>query len=271
MILYNLGLGAKRTDLPLVYENNPNFQVLPTFGVVPTYFATQPWEWKDLLPNFDFRMLLHGEQYLEIKQFPIPTTATLESSTHLIEVIDKGNAAIVRRGNTTIDTATGKEIFYNESLIFIRNAGGFGGAKSPVADRGASMAANTLPSRTPDAVVEETTSPDLAALYRLMGDWNPLHIDPKFSAVGGFPDPILHGLASLGIVGKHVFQTYGAFRSIKVRFSGVVIPGQTIVTDMWREGERVVFRAKVRETGRVCISNAAVELRGEVEGREAKL
>lgn len=259
-ILYNLGIGAKRTDLNLVFEQSDNFEVLPTFGVVPTYFAKAPFDMKDILPNFDYRMLLHGEQYMEIKQFPIPTSGTLKTTTNLIEVVDKGNAAIVRRGNTTTDES-GKPVFYNENVAFIRNAGGFGGGRKP-ADRGAATAANNPPSRQPDKVIEEKTSDDLAALYRLMGDYNPLHIDPKSSKVGGFDIPILHGLATFGISGKHVYQAYGPFKNIKVRFTGTVLPGQTIATEMWKEGGKIVYQAKVKETGKPCISNAAVELMG---------
>lgn len=258
VILYNLGLGARRTDLPLVYEGSTEFQVLPTFGVIPTYFAKAPYSVKDIVPNFDQRQLLHGEQYLEIQQFPIPTEGTLKTSTHLIEVVDKGNAALVRRGNTTLDER-GKPLFYNESVSFIRGSGGFGGARKP-SDRGAATRTNDPPSRPPDMILEEKTSEEQAALYRLMGDRNPLHIDPKFSAVGGFKVPILHGLATFGITGKHVYQTYGPFKNIKVRFSGTVLPGETIVTEMWKEGERVVYRAKVKESGKTCISNAAAEM-----------
>ncbi|KAJ9613938.1 hypothetical protein H2200_002074 [Cladophialophora chaetospira] len=256
VILYNISLGAHRTDLDLVYENAQNFQALPTFGIVPTYGNS--FNVADIVPNYDQRMLLHGEQYLEIKQFPIPTSGTLKTESHLIEVVDKGNAALVRRGSTTTD-ASGKPVFYNENVAFIRGSGGFGGQKKP-SDRGAATAANTPPSRLPDKVVEEKTSDDLAALYRLMGDRNPLHLDPKFSAAGGFPVPILHGLATFGISGKHVFQAYGPFKNIKVRFSGTVLPGQTIVTEMWKEGGKIVYQAKVKETGKSCISNAAVEL-----------
>ena len=259
-ILYNLGIGAKRTDLNLVFEGADNFQVLPTFGVVPTYFSKAPFSMKDILPNFDPRMLLHGEQYLEIKHFPIPTSGTLKTTTNLIEVVDKGNAAVVRRGNTTTD-GSGKPVFYNESVSFIRGSGGFGGGRKP-SDRGAATAQNDPPSRSPDKVVEEKTSEDLAALYRLMGDYDPLHIDPAFSKVGGFDVPILHGLATFGISGKHVYQAYGPYKNIKVRFAGTVLPGQTIVTDMWKEGQKIVYRAKVKETGKPCISNAAVELMG---------
>ena len=258
VILYNLGVGAKRTDLSLVFEGDDNFQVLPTFGVVPTYFAKAPYQRKDIVPNFDQRKLLHGEQFLEIKKWPIPTSGTLEVETHLVEVVDKGNAALVRAGTSTKDSS-GEVVFYTESVSFIREAGGFGGARQP-SDRGAATAMNNPPSRSPDKVIEEKTSEDLAALYRLMGDWNPLHIDPKFSKVGGFDVPILHGLATFGISGKHVFQAYGPFKNIKVRFAGTVLPGQTIVTEMWKEGGKVIYRAKVKETGKACVSNAAVEL-----------
>lgn len=261
VILYNLSLGSRRSQLDLVYENSPNFQVLPTFGIVPTYHSTTPYDTKDIVPNYDKRMLLHGEQYLEIRQFPIPTSATLKTETRLLEVVDKGNAALVRRGSTSVDAGSGRPVFYNESVSFIRGAGGFGGQKTP-GDRGAATALNNPPSRRPDKIVEEKTSEDLAALYRLLGDRNPLHIDPKFSAAGGFKVPILHGLATFGITGKHVYQAYGPFKSIKVRFSGTVLPGETIVTEMWKEGGKVIYRAKVKESGKSCISNAAVELLG---------
>lgn len=258
VILYNLGIGAKRADMSLVYEGSPEFQALPTFGVIPTYFSKAPVAWKDILPNYDPRMLLHGEQYLELKQFPIPTSGTLRTETHVIEVIDKGNAALVRRGSNTID-ASGKPVFYSESLAFVRGSGGFGGPRTP-SNRGAVTSANVPPPRVADKVVEEKTTDEQAALYRLMGDRNPLHIDPIFSSAGGFNVPILHGLASFGISGKHIYQTYGPFKNIKVRFAGTVLPGETLMTEMWREGQKVIYRVKVKESGKVCINNAAVEL-----------
>jgi len=259
VILYNLGIGAKKDDFSLVYEGDPNFQVLPTFGVVPTYAAIAPYKMEDIVPNYDKRMLLHGEQFMEILQHPIPTTATLITTTSLVEVVDKGNAAIVRRGNTTTDAATGKPVFYNESASFIRGSGGFGGGRKP-SDRGAATAENKPPSRSPDFVQEEKTTEELAVLYRLSGDYNPLHVDPAFSAVGGFKTPILHGLAFFGISGKHVYQKYGPYRNIKVRFAGTVLPGQTLITEMWKESRKVIFQVRVKETGKLCISNAGVEL-----------
>jgi multifunctional beta-oxidation protein len=90
---------------------------------------------------------------------------------------------------------------------------------------------------------------------------SPLHVDPSFAKMGGFKVPILHGLCFFGIAGKAVYETFGAFKNIKVRFAGTVLPGQTLVTEMWKEGEkRIVFQTKVKETGKLAIGGAAVEL-----------
>ena len=213
----------------------------------------------ELVPNFNPMMLLHGEQYLEIRQYPIPTSATLVSYPKLIEVVDKGAAAVVKSAVTTKDKNTGKDVFYNEMTVFLRGSGGFGG-QSKGEDRGAATAANKIPSRAPDHVVEEKTTEEQAAIYRLSGDYNPLHIDPAFAKMGGFKAPILHGLGFFGIAGKAVFQKYGAFKNIKVRFAGSVIPGETLVTEMWKEGNKVIFQTKVKETGKLALASAAVEL-----------
>ncbi|ODH48235.1 hypothetical protein GX48_05633 [Paracoccidioides brasiliensis] len=261
VILYNISLGAKRTDLPFVYENDSNFQALPTFGVIPWFNTITPWNLDDLVANFSPMMLLHGEQYLEIRKYPIPTAAKTVSIPKLIDVIDKGNAAIVVVGYTTKDAKTGDDLFYNESTIFIRGSGGFGGSPKPTARRPKAATAAYKPlQRKPDTVVEEKTSEDQAVLYRLNGDYNPLHIDPEFSKIGGFKTPILHGLCSLGISGKHVFKTYGPFKSLKVRFAGVVLPGQTLKTEMWKENGAVVFQTTVVETGKLAIAGAGAEL-----------
>jgi multifunctional beta-oxidation protein len=261
VLLYNLSLGAKRRQLPLVYENDDNFQVLPTFGVIPFFNAVAPFSMDEIVPNFSPMMLLHGEQYLEIRKFPIPTSAKTVSYPKLVEVVDKGNAGIVVTGITTKDANTGEDLFYNESTVFIRGSGGFGGAKKG-ADRGNATIIYQPPKRAPDAVVEEKTSEDQAALYRLNGDRNPLHIDPEFSKVGGFKEPILHGLCFFGFSGKHIVQTFGLFKNIKVRFAGTVLPGQTLVTEMWKEGNKVIFQTKVKETGKLCIAGAGAELLG---------
>ncbi|KAH7120815.1 peroxisomal multifunctional enzyme type 2 [Dendryphion nanum] len=261
VILYNLGVGAKRTDLPLVFESHDNFQVLPTFGVIPPFNAVAPFSFGDVVPNFSPMMLLHGEQFLEIRKFPIPTEAKLVSYPSLIEVVDKGAAGVIVTGTTTKDANTGEDIFYNESTVFIRGSGNFGGPKKGT-DRGAATAVHKPPQRAPDAVVEEKTTEEQAAVYRLSGDRNPLHIDPEFSKVGGFDVPILHGLCFFGIAGKHVLQKFGPYKNIKVRFAGTVLPGQTLVTEMWKQNNLIIFQAKVKETGKLAISGAGAELLG---------
>ncbi|KAI0421052.1 hypothetical protein F5X98DRAFT_329943 [Xylaria grammica] len=258
-ILYNLGIGAKRTDLPYVFEGNENFQVLPTYGVIPQFDTNMPFTFDDVVPNFSPMMLLHGEQYLEVKKYPIPTATRTKNHAKLIEVVDKGSAAILKSGVTTVNAENGEELFYNESTVFLRGCGGFGGQKKP-ADRGAATAANVPPKRAADVVVESVTTPEQAAIYRLSGDYNPLHIDPSFAKLGGFKEPILHGLCFMGIAGKAVYESFGPYKNIKVRFAGSVFPGQTLVTEMWKEGSKVIFQAKVKETGKLAISGAAAEL-----------
>jgi len=259
VILYNLGVGAKKTDLDLVFEGSDDFQALPTFGVVPFFAAETPYSLDDVVPNFSPMMLLHGEQYLELLKYPIPTSGTLVSYPKLLEVVDKGNAAVVKSGTTTVLKATGEPIFYNEITVFIRGSGGFGGQRKPE-DRGASTAANTPPKRWPDVVVEEVTTKEQAVLYRLSGDFNPLHVDPSFAKMGGFKEPILHGLCFFGIAAKAVYREFGRVKNLKVRFAGTVVPGQTLVTEMWKEGGKVLFQVKVKETGKLAISGGAAEL-----------
>lgn len=198
-------MGAKASELDYVFEGSDNFQVLPTFGVIPPFTAESAFSYDAIVPNFNPMMLLHGEQYLEVKKTPVPTSGRLLSRSRLIEVVDKGNASIVKTGVSTVNAETNEEIFYNEMTVFIRGAGGFDGQKKP-ADRGPATAANKPPSRSPDYVNEEYVKPDQAALYRLSGDYNPLHVDPAFAKMGGFKQPILHGLCSFGIAGKAIFD-----------------------------------------------------------------
>lgn len=242
-----------------MYEGDDDFQVLPTFGVIPSFSAQTPYDISSLIPNFNPMMLLHGEQYLEIRRWPIPTETTLVSYPQLVDVVDKGKAGVVYTGTTLKDKNTGDDVYYSESTAFIRGAGGFNGPRN-VQDRGKATASYNPPSRKPDATVDETTSEDQAAIYRLSGDYNPLHIDPEFAAVGGFKVPILHGLCFFGIACKHVLKTYGRYKDVKVRFAGTVIPGQTLRTEMWKEGGMVVFQTKVVETGKLAIAGAGATL-----------
>lgn len=269
VLLYNLGVGAKADELQWVYENSDAFEPLPTFGVIPQFGTSSAYDFSSFVPNFNPTKLLHGEQYLRLLKGPLPTSGTLTNHVRLREVLDKGKAAMVTVHVETRDKATGEALVESQSTVVLRGSGGFGGKKNG-SDRGNATAANDPPKRKPDAIVEEKTTLEQAAVYRLSGDYNPLHIDPDFSGMGGFPKPILHGLCSFGVAGKHVLKTYGPYSDIKVRFAGTVIPGETLVTEMWKEGDKVIFVGKVKERDAVVLSSAAVTLVGGGEGK-AKL
>ncbi|TPX42713.1 hypothetical protein SeLEV6574_g05450 [Synchytrium endobioticum] len=264
VILYALGSGAKRFDLNFVYENAEEFVALPTYGVIPAFHAVMSSiDFGDFLPNYNPMMLLHGEQYLVLKK-PIPTSGTLKSNSRIIDIQDKGSGAAVVIGTTTTDES-GAVVVENEMTTFIRGMGGFAGGPQASPSRGNATAANNPPKRAPDAVVREKTSEEQAVLYRLSGDYNPLHVDPSMSKMGGFDVPILHGLCTLAYAGRHVLQKFcdnkpANFLAMKVRFASPVFPGETVETSMWKEGNKVIFQVKVVERNVVAISNAAVEL-----------
>jgi multifunctional beta-oxidation protein len=218
VMLYNLGVGAKADELHLTYENAEGFAVrstpprpcfkltsqpLPTFGVIPQFGSSSGLPFDSFVPNFSPMKLLHGEQYLKLNKGRFPTSATVQNSVKLVEVLDKGKTAAVTFKVITKDKSSGEQLCENQSTIILRGSGGFGGKKTGSGmsssfseqvlandlDRGPATAQNNPPSRKPDAVIEEKTTLEQAALYRLSGDYNPLHIDPQFSSVGGFPAP----------------------------------------------------------------------------------
>ena len=215
----------------------------------------------ELLPNFDIDRGVLGEHYLEILRYPIPTLALLKSSRKLLEVIDKGSAAIVRTGYETVDAKSDEPVFYNETTFFAGGAGGFNGQGDPGTSY--ALARIALPSRPPDKVITHRTSPEHAALYRLNGDREELHIDPAAARRHGFSHPLLHRHCTMSIAGLHIWKTYGALRSIKACLTSVVVPGDTLVIDMWKEGAAVLYRVSVAESRKVCINNGLVRLCAE--------
>jgi len=275
--LYALGIGAAENpldpkELSLVYEmSGEGFHTLPTFAVVPAMRIIYDQFKKGVKApglNYGFERLLHGEQYTEVKR-PLPPSAKLTHKVRIKDIYDKGKNAVVITAVTSTDEQ-GEEIAYNELTSVIRGAGGWGG------DRGPQGETNVAPERKPDAVVEEKTHPNQALLYRLSGDINPLHADPSFATTFGFERPILHGLCTFGFAARAVINSFSKgdpryFKSIKVRFAESVFPGETLVTEMWRDGDsKIVFRTKVKERDKVVLSNAAVELYAEIPKPKAK-
>jgi acyl dehydratase len=258
IILYHLGIGAgvPQTDPnELAYTYEKNLKVLPSFGVVPAFgsligLAAVPGL------QFNFAMLLHGEQDIELRT-AIPTQAKATTHSRVAEIYDKGKAGLVIVESDT-KAESGDSLFVNRFSIFLRGEGGFGGESGP-------KAGNQPPERAPDAVVESPTLPQQALLYRLLGDKNPLHADPEFSKLGGFETPILHGLCSYGIVCKAVVDNVlggdpTKLKRYQARFAGVVFPGETIVTSIWKEGERLLLQANTKERSSPVISNSAITL-----------
>src|SRR5688572_25791364 len=265
--LYALGVGAAKdptneNDLALVYEmSGKGMKVLPSFGVVPAINMVFTQAKNGITaPGLTFGLdrVLHGEQLTELKR-PLPTKGKLTTKAKVKDIFDKVKGAVVNTEFVTYDEH-GDELIRNELATFVRGAGGWGGERGPSAD------VNVPPDRAPDQVIEERTSENQALLYRLSGDWNPLHADPGMAKAFGFQKPILHGMCTFGVATRHVINGYAPdgdprfVKSIKVRFASTVLPGETIVTEMWKENDqRVVFRSKVKERGEVCISNAAIE------------
>jgi acyl dehydratase len=259
VILYHLGIGAgvPPTDSgELEYTYEKNLKVLPSYGVIPVFGALGGLGSTPGL-SFNFAMLLHGEQDIEVHQ-PIPTEATVTSSGRIAEIWDKGKAALVVLEVKTRDEAD-KPLFTNRFSLFLRGEGGFGGESGP-------KAGNEAPSRKPDGVITSPTLPQQALIYRLSGDKNPLHADPDFAKMGGFDKPIIHGLCSYGIVCKAIVDHVLGGDVTKVaryqaRFAGVGFPGETYLTSYWKEGDKILIQAKSKERDAIIISNAAITVR----------
>jgi acyl dehydratase len=259
VILYHLGIGAgigKATDpAELEYTYEHNLKVLPSFGVVPVFDALLNMNSIDGI-DVNFALVLHGEQDLVLHR-PIPVNGSIESEIRVAGLYDKGKAGLVV---LEAESSDGDGLrFTNRFSIFARGEGGFGGDSGP-------KPGNAAPERAPDAVVESATLAHQALIYRLSGDKNPLHVDPEFAAIAGFPTPILHGLCTYGAACKAVVDEMldGDVTRVaryQVRFSGIVFPGETIVTSMWDEGDRIVLTAATKERGDAVLSNAAVWLR----------
>jgi len=252
VMLYALGVGAGTGDLQFTYEKN--LKVLPTFAVIPAFPSLG-----GLVGALKINpvMILHGEQRIELAG-PIPTKGRLLTTPSIRAIYDKGSGALVVLDAETTDES-GKRLFLNTFGIFVRGEGGFGG------DRGPSGPKNVPPEREPDHVVEMTTLPQQALIYRLSGDYNPLHADPDFAKMAGFDRPILHGLCTFGHVGRALLAACcdndpARLKDFEARFSGVVFPGDTIVTSIWREGSnRLLVQAKTQR-GDVVLSSAAATL-----------
>lgn len=241
VLLYHLALGAggDPTDAgELRYTYESGLRVLPTFATVAANLRVyEPPSVSFPGVEIDLAKVVHGHQEVTVHR-PIPVEGKAIARSRIIDVLDKGKAAVVLQ-ETTATTADGEELWTMRSSIFAKGEGGFGG------ERGSSTKVD-LPDRTPDTEILTPTLPQQALLYRLCGDRNPLHADPEFARSAGFDKPILHGLCTYGVVAKAVTDAVldgdvHRVGSFSAKFAGVVIPGERLRTRVWQEDGRLLL------------------------------
>ena len=256
---YALGIGAKRDELAYLYEGaKGGMKVYPTFGVVPAYEAVI-----ELLGRCgaDLAMVVHGGQVVRTHR-PLPSSGTLRTTGTI-----KGIYDMKKLGQVVLETTTfaGEDHLFDTTWsILVRGGGGFGGPRPP---QDGEPDPSVPKDRDPDFVHEEATTPELALLFRIAGDVNPLHAVPEFAARVGFEQgPILHGLCTYGFVARAIVKHAAdgdatRLRTYAAQFRKPVWPGDVIVTKGWKlEGGKVVVVASVQGRPDPVLSSAWAEI-----------
>ena len=251
-ILYSLGIGLGNdpmnlNELKYVYENSQS--VLPSMATNFQYHSPLL-----LKTNINFIMVVHGEQRLSITN-TLPVSGDFIANAKVIGCYDKGPArgAIIEVETTVKNKKNNEEICKLVSTTFARGDGGFGGPDSPKKEI-------FIPDGEPDYVSEVSTKPDQALIFRLSGDYNPLHSDPNFAKAAGFEKPILHGMCTYGIACRSLVNEIcendaSKLKRFDCRFSSPVYPGETIITEMWKKDKMIYFNSKVKERDKLVLKN----------------
>lgn len=258
-LLYAVGVGAGLGDplqeLSFTTENSEGItqQVLPTYAVLISQASVGR-----RTGDFDPALLVHAEQSFELHK-PLPVNGTVRSTATVTGMYDKGSGALVTTQNQAVDAATGEKLVTARSGLFIRGEGGFGG------ERGGSEPWS-LPQREPDHRVTLATRPEQALIYRLSGDRNPLHADPKFAARGGFDRPILHGLCTYGVTGRALLHALcgsdpARFASMSGRFTRPVWPGESLTVSIWADEDGSAVFQTANGDGAVVIDRGTMRFR----------
>ena len=259
-MLYALGLGfaedpCDEQELAYVYEDG--LLAAPSMALILGY----PGFWlRDSRTGIDWKKVLHGEQWLDVFK-PLPVEGTVIGRTWIDQISDKGEGkgAVLYTSRDIIDVASNETLARVSMSTFARGDGGFGGEKLA----GPTLA--VLPDRAPDHICDLATLPNQALIYRLSGDYNPLHADPAVAKSAGFDRPILHGMATYGLGCRAILKMlcdYDASRltGLDVRFSAPVYPGETVRFEIWQDGKEVRFRALVPGREVIVLNNGAARL-----------
>lgn len=266
-VLYALGVGygcdpTDERQLGFVYEKA--LRAVPTMAVVLAY----PGFWvKEPDTGVDWVRVLHGEQSIVLHR-PLPPEGTVVGRMRVKALVDKGRdkgALIIQAREVSLES--GERLATIESLGFARGDGGFSErpGNGPKGGDPAPPAPPATPDTPPEIVCDLPTAPQAALIYRLSGDDNPLHVEPAVARAAGFARPILHGLATYGVAGHAILRSCcdydpARLKSLAVRFSAPVFPGETIRTEIWREGDSVRFRARALERDLVVLSHGRAQL-----------
>lgn len=256
-MLYALGIGMAADpldadELPFVYEKE--------LKAAPTLAGVVAWGAMPGTLEINYMMVVDGERKIVFHQ-PMRTSGEASAVTRVVGAWDKGagKGAVLIIETQLKDVRSAEPLLTITSTIFARGDGGFGGPSEGQPEP------HAVPTRAPDASLDLPTSAGQALIYRLSGDFNPLHVDPAFARMAGFPRPILHGMCTYGITCRAVLQTYAGydparFKSHQARFSAPVFPGETITVDLWKDEDVISFEARIKDRGVMVIKNGKTVL-----------
>ncbi|ORY09235.1 HotDog domain-containing protein [Clohesyomyces aquaticus] len=277
ILLFANAIGCQKSELHFLYELHPNFSCFPTFPINLPFkqTSTDVYDFFERalvtdvpgVPPFDPKRSVDGERGIEILR-PVPVSSDgldLEITPEIVGVYDKGGNMIQEMVQTMRDAKTGTVYATMSSKAFGIGQGGYGGSKGP------ETVTYKPPNRAPDAVHVLKTSPEICLLYRLCGDYNPIHADDGFAKEGGFKGAFLQGLGTWNIAAHGLLMEMGGseagrLKKFKARFANIVYPGDALETRMWKVGSKngvdeIIFQTVVQRDGRLALSNGFAEIR----------